>query len=102
MNKKEYIICAAIWFKDDQFHEHQPKNIKTGFVVTGRRHHNCFATCFALNNGVINTNLKSLEQVQGFLTNTDKFVDRVEAVEIAFQAGQIEEKVTRLISEDLY
>jgi hypothetical protein len=39
-----YIICAAIWYDDKiTTHRHQPKNIKSGYVVTGRRHHNCIA-----------------------------------------------------------
>jgi hypothetical protein len=39
---------------------------------------------------------------QGFLTNTDRFVDRKEAGQIAFDAGQIKEETKRLFSEDLY
>jgi hypothetical protein len=45
-------------------------------------------------------------EIQGFLTNTNEFVDRVEAREIALKAGQLEgRKVhheTKLFSEDLY
>lgn len=41
---KEYILCASIHFDDGKVHEHQPKNIKTGFVVCGRRHHNYYNT----------------------------------------------------------
>jgi len=40
--KPEYVICAANHFNDGKQYEHQPKNIKQGFIVTGRRHHNCF------------------------------------------------------------
>jgi hypothetical protein len=39
---------------------------------------------------------------QGFLTNTDRFVNRQEAAQIAFESGQIKEETKRLFSEDLY
>lgn len=39
--------------------------------------------------------------VQGFVTDTGKFVDRKEAAKIAFEAGQIPKPVTILFSEDL-
>jgi hypothetical protein len=34
---KEYIICSAIWFRDGKKYEMQPKNIESGFVISGRR-----------------------------------------------------------------
>jgi len=46
-----YIICAAIWFKDGNKYSHQPRNVDSGLVVCGRRHHNCFLTAFELNGG---------------------------------------------------
>jgi hypothetical protein len=39
---KEWILCAAILVEDGEEHLHQPRNIKTGFVICGRRHHNCY------------------------------------------------------------
>jgi hypothetical protein len=39
---------------------------------------------------------------QGFLTNTDRFVEREEAAQIAFEAGQIKQHKIVLYSEDLY
>jgi hypothetical protein len=36
-NNKEYILSAAVHFDDGKIYEHQPSNIKTGFVVCGRR-----------------------------------------------------------------
>jgi hypothetical protein len=41
-------------------------------------------------------------EIQGFLTNTDRFVDRKEAAQIALDSGQIKEEVKKLFSEDLY
>jgi len=96
----EYLICSAIWFDDKKEYVHQPKNIKTGFVVCGRRHHNCFMTLSIASNEN-STHLK-YESSQGFLTNTDRFVDRKEGGEIAFASGQTKELRELLFSEDLY
>lgn len=96
----EYILCAAIWFKDGNEHLHQPNNINTGFVVCGRRHHNCFTTGAILREG---KKMIFLERaVQGFVTNENRFVDRKEAGVIAFKSGQIKEENNCLFSEDLY
>jgi len=47
------------------------------------------------------------ETVQGFLTNTNKFVDRIEAMKIALKSNQIKKENLinpriGLFSEDLY
>lgn len=103
MSKKEYILCAAIWFKDGLKHEHQPTNIDTGIVVCGHRHHNCFYTAWGLNEGhVEHLSEANNRATQGFLTNTNRFVDRKEASKIAFEAGQVNEDDGCLFSEDLY
>ena len=91
------IICAAIYFDDGKNHVHQPKNIDKGFVICGRRHHNCFTTYSLIKNAKINS-----ANTQGFLTDDDRFVNREEGMTIAFEAGQIPEKKMRLFSEDLY
>ncbi len=100
----ERILCSAILFDDGKEHVHQPKNIVKGFVVSGRRHHNCFATAFMI------PDCKDLKgkNTQGFLTSSDRFVDRYEAFFIAEEAGQLllsnvsgKEKQA-LISEDLW
>ena len=100
--KKEYILCSAIYFDDGKEHDHQPKNITTGYVICGRRHHNCFATAYTLDPEI--TYLK-FEKEQGFLTNLDRFVDRNEGLKIALEAEQVLD-VTKLgkqlFSEDLY
>lgn len=102
--KKEYILCAAIWFDDEKEHVHQPKNIKTGLVLCGWRHH-CI---FPQTGGVLNEMPmkaerinKGIKETQGFITNLNRFVDRDEAGEIAFAAGQTD-KVYHLTSEHLY
>ena len=43
-----------------------------------------------------------MDEVQGFITNTDRFVDREEASKIAFESGQTKELKKRLYSEDIY
>lgn len=101
---KEYILCAAIHVKDDMEYEHQPKNIETGFVICGRRHHNCYMTLSFIPGA---DKLMVGREGQGFLTNTDRYVDRKEGYQIAKSANQIlidyhEPEEPILISEDLY
>jgi len=102
---EEYILCSAIWFNDNKNHEHQPKNVSNGFIVCGRRHHNCFITAFILNDEkkiISKMNKANRKIIQGFLTNLDRFVDRKEAGKIAFKANQISKTTDCLMSEDLY
>ena len=110
-NMKEFILCAANYYQDGLIHVHQPKNISNGFITCGRRHHNCIGT-FALIVGFPYTEeghkIHNTE-VQGFLTNTNLFVDRKEAFKIARDANQIQgpnkgqqENFIGLTSEDLY
>lgn len=100
-----YLLCAAIWFKDGKKYEHQPKNVDSGIVICGRRHHNCFLTAYELNGGkkiVENIGDDVTKIVQGFITSDDRFVDRKEGAKIAFDAGQTAVEHDHLISEDLY
>lgn len=101
----ERILCSAIHVKDGKKHEHQPKNIDSGFVVCGRRHHNCFYTISLMGNPEYK-NMAGRDG-QGFLTNTDKFVSRKEAYLIAKEAGQLLHNLHDisnpiLISEDVW
>lgn len=108
---KEYILCAANWYEDLEKHNHQPINIKSGFVTCGRRHHNCIGTFAQIVGFPYSDEAQRLHntEVQGFLTNTNRFVDRKEAYKIAFAADQIKgpnkgqnENSIGLTSEDLY
>ena len=111
----ETILCAAIWYKDlkPKFDNPNqlPKNIKQGVVICGHRHHSCISI---LN---VTTGLRSVEtgessvgkNIQGFLTNKNRFVDRREAFQIARQAEQILKgspvygfESAELHSEDIY
>ena len=121
MDKKEFILCAAVWYNDGLKHEHQPKNIEVGFVIAGRRHHNCYATAKALAgiDNVIRLKIENIENTmtredyrkhQGFITSTDRYVDRKEGWEIALKNNQIQfgkeastiGSESILISENLY
>jgi hypothetical protein len=101
---KEYILCAANYYDDGNKHNHQPVNIDSGFVVCGMRHHNCITTFSMIvgfpydENGM---NIRRTEK-QGFLTNANRFVEREEAAQIAFECGQIKQHTISLYSEDLY
>jgi hypothetical protein len=106
--KKEYILCAAIWYKDIPLQKVidgvLPKNCDRGLVVLGHRHGQALWTMSSL------TGLRTCtfgedcsgEHEQGFLTNTNRFVDREEGGQIAFDAGQTKDLRTTLYSEDLY
>jgi hypothetical protein len=105
---KEYILCAAIWYKEiplkKQIDGVLPKNCDRGLVVLGHRHGQCMWTMGSL------TGLRSVtfaedgvgEYEQGFITNKNRFVGREEGAIIAFDANQIKEKKETLYSEDLY
>jgi hypothetical protein len=104
-SKPEYILCSAIHFDDGEEHLHSPKNISSGFVLCGRRHHNIFAQLKALDSQIMRyqyEDYSKVEVTQGFLTSEDRFVERDEAGSIAFKAGQIKDEVWELFSEDLW
>jgi hypothetical protein len=106
--KKEYILCAAIWYKDIPLQKVidgvLPKNCDRGLVVLGHRHGQCMWTMSSLTGlrSVTNAEDGVGEYEQGFLTNKNRFVDREEGGKIAFDAGQTEDLRTTLYSEDLY
>lgn len=91
------IICSAIHIQDTQKHKHQPKNIASGFVVCGLRHHNCIYTYSLMQE-------TQYEPLEGFLTSDNHFVTRKEAYIIAKHANQIITQNTNetLFSEDLW
>ena len=101
MNKPEYILCAAIWYKDTKTAPSLPVNVDRGTVICGHRHHNCIHTLVALT-GKRSVTTEIGEYEQGFLTNLNRFVGRKEAAIIALQANQIDKEYEALISEHLY
>lgn len=107
-NTVEYILCAANYYNDGKIQTHTVSNITEGYVVCGRRHHNCISiNAKILGFPYSEESLKIVNtEIQGFITNTNRFVDRLEALEIAKNAGQLnpDEVYSKLglFSEDLY
>ena len=101
--KVEYILCAAIHYKDNRVYPAQPTNIDTGIVALGYRHKNCYDAMTILGYDMQLVNRTH----QGFLTSHNRYVDRKEAYQIAKNAGQLlmnldEQEQPELISENLY
>lgn len=102
----ERIYSAAIWYKDLPTAKYMPTNIDKGVVVEGHRHADIIRTVLNLL-GKRTTQFgenSAGETEQGFVTNTNRFVNRVEAMKIAREANQLIEETTflELYSEDLY
>lgn len=97
--KTEYVMCAANHHDDDKDHLHQPYNIDKGFVVCGWRHPCCGSSYMAASG---DTNYHNC--IQGFLTTKNRFLTRLEALEIVKSNGQLENKLIggELTSEDLW
>jgi len=97
----EHILCSAIHIDDDTQYDYRPKNVSKGLVICGRRHSDCYAITKLIYSEIPkNTS-------QGFLTNTNRYVDRKEAYKIALAADQLitapaTDPDPILISEDLY
>ena len=109
-NSKEYVICAAIWYKDGT---EAPRgliaqNIDTGVVIGQWRHGNCInvrstnplwnAKKIAERLGkeppmTYEQTLEHYDYVDGFLTSRGNFVDRYQAAKIALDCGQLSESV---------
>lgn len=102
----ERIYCAAIWYKYMPTAKYKPVNIETGLVVEGHRHADIIRTMVNLlgkRTCHFGENCAG-ESEQGFVTNKNRFVNRVEAKAIAIAANQIISETTfpELYSEDLY
>lgn len=105
-NSKEYVLCAAIWYKDGT---EAPRgmiaqNIDSGVVIGQWRHGNCInvrATNPLWNAKKLAERLggeqpvtyedttKYFDEVDGFITSEGRFVDRWQAAELALNAGQV-------------
>lgn len=105
----ELVLTAAIWYKDLETMNFLPKNIEKGIVISGYRHAHCISVLKTL------AGLRTVkfgpdsvgETIQGFIKNKDRFVDRLEAMEIAIKSGQVKKEELQnkrigLFSEDLY
>lgn len=92
LTDKEYILCAAYWFKDWPLKNTEtlrmrgvsPYNVDKGIVLCGWRHGNVIHQMV----GLFDIRMADVgEYVDGFLTSTNRFVERVEARRIAIEAG---------------
>lgn len=110
-NSREYVLCAAIWYKDGT---EAPRgmiaqNISSGVVIGQWRHGNCItvratnplwnARKLAESRGEDSGNIltfedtkKHFDEVDGFITSEGRFVDRWQAAELAILSGQISEE----------
>ena len=99
---KERIICSAVWYKELPTPHYNPANVKVGIVFCGHRHPHCIHQMVAITG---KRQCEVGEEVQGFLTDTNRFVDRIEGAKIALACGQIDKlnySNFKLFSEDLY
>lgn len=94
----EKILCAACYYNNGKKYKGQPINIDQGIVTLGHRHGEAIETMILLFPKM--TWYKNYEN--GFLTSRNRFVNRKEAREIAFKAGQVDKMADSLISEELY
>lgn len=105
----EKIICSAIWYKELELKRpdvlepknYRPNNCDRGIVFCGWRHPNCLYQMVAVM-GL--KNYEAGDSEEGFLTNKNRFVDRIGGAKIALEAKQITELRygKQLYSEDLY
>jgi hypothetical protein len=101
-NSKEYIICAAMYYVDGTANGIWYENIPhdKGHIICCLNHE--FRTLAS-----IYPDKKHFgeEVIQGFMTSKRRFIGREEALQLAWDCGQIEEidfGKTLLYSEDLY
>jgi hypothetical protein len=104
----ETILCAAIWYEDleSKYSNLKLKYPNKGIIITGLRHINCISTLNYLT-GKRSVKPEVGNYIQGFITNTGRFVDRHQAMEIAVEQNQVQiENLINpkigLFSEDLY
>jgi len=87
--KDEKIMCSAIWIGDANrtySMVHRPKNVDIGIVICGYRHCDCLELASLLYS---RKQMVDYGTVQGFLTNNKRFVDRIEARQIAEKQNQL-------------
>ena len=108
-NSKEWIICAAIWYKDgtEAPRGFIAQNIDSGVVIGQWRHGNCInvrATNPVWNKRKLEERRQAdvpmrvsdekpdadYDYVDGFLTSEGRFVDRWQGMKIAYEAGQVD------------
>lgn len=108
MNEKmERILCAANWYKNLPLKRKnipsshlRPKNCNTGIIFCGHSHLHCLYQMIAMTGKYQH---EAGEEIQGFLTSENRFVDRKEGAEIHIKnGGKLSYSSNQLYSEDLY
>ena len=111
-NSKEYVICAACWYKDgtEAPRGFIAQNISSGVVIGQWRHGNIInirATNPLWNKRKLEERLNHADDdvpmrvsdekpdvdydyVDGFLTSKGNFVDRWQGMKLAYEAGQVD------------
>ena len=111
-NSKEYVICAACWYKDgtEAPRGFIAQNISSGVVIGQWRHGNIInirATNPVWNKKTLKERIDRENQdvpmrisdekpdvdysyVDGFLTSKGNFVDRWQGMKLAYEAGQVD------------
>lgn len=100
--EEEKVICSAIWYKELPHPVYGPINVDKGIVFCGLRHPHCLHQMVAMTG---KRQSEVGEEIQGFLTNKNRFVNRKEAAEIALKSKQIEKLLyfkDQLDSSDLF
>ena len=87
-NSKEYILCAAIHYRNGKIYTEQPKNIHDGIIISGHRHNNCIMTLMQLIGDRFEADRLERNHF-GFITSHNRYVNRSEAFEIARKQDQI-------------
>lgn len=104
---KERIICSANWYKELKLANNdipsdllRPENCDRGIIFCGLRHAHCLYQMVAMTG---KNQWEAGEEVQGFLTNRNRFVDRKEGAKIhVANGGKLNYSTKELYSEDLY
>jgi hypothetical protein len=107
----EKILCAAIWLDDGKKYNLQPVNINSGIVVAGLRHPHCKVILMSWlypnwQSDTLEEQIKNEvnnKEVQGFITSSQRFLDRKEAAKVFIASGgTLSYHNNLLFSEDLY
>ena len=98
---EEYVMCAAIYIDDGKDYMFKPYNIDKGLVYCGWRHPCIFETMPYKQSEIRRLGYK---EIQGFLTNKNRFLSRDEAEILVKENGQLKQKMIGgcLTSEDLW
>jgi hypothetical protein len=91
---KEKILCSAIHYVDDYGYIDQPINVKKGFVICGFNHNVCRTMSKAIIDYEHRESLSSI--ICGYITNRNRFVNKIEAKDIAREANQISRKIYKI------